>query len=59
MAKVFPMGTSTVYGIMELITGGTMTPKQGQTYRHFKGGVYDIVSVTNDNVKYRQRKAPA
>ena len=53
------MGTSTVYGIMELITGGTMTPKQGQTYRHFKGGVYDIVSVTNDNVKYRQRKAPA
>ena len=30
-----------------------MTPKPGQTYIHFKGGVYDIVSVTNDNVKYR------
>ena len=32
-----------------------MTPKAGQTYRHFKGCVYDIVAVENDNVKYRAR----
>jgi len=32
-----------------------MTPKAGQTYRHFKGGVYDIVSVENVIVKYRAR----
>ena len=49
------MDTSTVYGIMLLDMGGTMTPKQGQAYRHFKGGVYDVVAVTNDNVKYRSR----
>ena len=49
------MDTSTVYGIMLLDMGGTMTPKAGQTYRHFKGGAYDIVAVENDNVKYRAR----
>jgi len=30
-----------------------MTPKLGETYIHFKGGLYDIVSVINDIVKYR------
>jgi len=30
-----------------------MIPKPGQAYIHFKGGVYDIVSVKNDIVKYR------
>ena len=30
-----------------------MTPKPGETYIHFKGGVYDIISVENDIVKYR------
>ena len=44
---------------MGLNAGGTMTLKPGQAYKHFKGGVYDIVSVENDNVKYRERKAPA
>jgi len=32
-----------------------MIPKPGQAYIHFKGGVYDIVSVKNDIVKYRSR----
>ena len=30
-----------------------MTPKLGETYIHFKGGLYDIILVENDIVKYR------
>ena len=30
-----------------------MRPSIGETYLHFKGGIYEIVSVENDIVKYR------
>ena len=54
-AKLIGFGRkwSTVCGIIKLNVGGTMIPKQGETYIHFKGGLYEIASVENDIVKYR------